>query len=245
MLLLGLDTTGSSATGRVLQRVELFAGTMAGGERMRLGCVVMACGEGTRFAAAGGTGNKLLASLAGEPLIVCTLAPVPAERFEVVVSTCWSEVADVVRHARPDAQVVCPEGERATRRASARAGLAAGMERWDGCLFVPGDQPLVSSASFFALADAFAEDPARAYRLAWAGVPASPVLFPASCFGAFWTVPGDDGGRAVLRATGTEVACVEARAPEELLDVDTPADLERIACHMRCDDGQNDHNRPR
>lgn len=201
---------------------------------MRLGCVVMACGEGARFAAAGGAGNKLLAPLAGEPLVVRTLASVPAWRFEVVVSTRWPEVADAVRRAHPDVQVVCPEGGRATRRASACAGLAAGMARWDGCLFFPGDQPLVSEASFFALADAFAEDPARAYRLAWAGEPASPVLFPAACFEAFWSVPGDDGGRAVLRATGTEVACVGARAPEELLDADTPADLERIACLAGC-----------
>lgn len=201
---------------------------------MRLGCVVMACGEGTRFAAAGGAGNKLLAPLAGEPLVVRTLVSVPAWRFEVVVSTRWPEVADAVRRAHPYVQVVCPEGGRATRRASACAGLAAGMARWEGCLFLPGDQPLVSEASFFALADAFAADPARAYRLAWAGEPASPVLFPASCFEAFWTVPGDDGGRAVLRATGTEVVCVEARVPEELLDADTPADLERIACLAGC-----------
>ncbi len=212
---------------------------------MRLGCVIMACGRGTRFAAAGGAGNKLLAPLAGEPLIMRTLASVPAERFEVVVSTRWPEVVAAVRRARPDVPVVCPERERATRRASACAGLAAGMARWDGCLFLPGDQPLVSAASFFALADAFVSDPARAYRLAWAGEPASPVLFPASCFEAFWTVPGDDGGRAVLRATGTAVACVEARAPEELLDADTPADLERIACHMGCDDDQNGRTLPR
>lgn len=196
---------------------------------MRLGCVVMACGKGARFAAAGGAGNKLLAPLAGKPLILRTLASVPAERFEVVVSTCWSEVADALRCTCPAAQVVRPEGERATRRASACAGLAVGMARWDGCLFLPGDQPLVSTESFLALADAFAADPARAYRLAWDGEPASPVLFPASCFEAFWSVPGDDGGRSVLRAMGVEVALVEARTPGELLDVDVPSDLARIA----------------
>ena len=196
---------------------------------MRIGCVIMACGEGKRFAAAGGAANKLLASIAREPLIIRTLASVPADRFEAVVSTCWSEVADAVRLARPDVPVVCPTGGARTRRASACAGLDAGKKRWDGCLFLPGDQPLVSPASFLALADAFAADPARAYRLAWDGAPASPVLFPASCFEAFWTVPGNDGGRAVLRATGVEVALVEARAPEELLDVDTPADLARVA----------------
>ena len=131
---------------------------------MRIGCVIMACGEGKRFAAAGGAANKLLASIAREPLIIRTLASVPADRFEAVVSTCWSEVADAVRLARPDVPVVCPTGGARTRRASACAGLDAGKKRWDGCLFLPGDQPLVSPASFLALADAFAADPARAYR---------------------------------------------------------------------------------
>lgn len=206
---------------------------------MRLGCVVMACGAGRRFAAAGGAGNKLLTPVAGVPLVVRTVASVPADVFEVVVTTCWPEVAHALERALPGAQVAPVAEDDRSRRASACAGLSRGLERWDGCLFLPGDQPLVTRASFTRLARAFADDPARAYRLAWAGEPASPVLFPRESFAGFWSVPGSDGGRTVLRALGVPVTALEATDASELLDVDTPDAVRAVeaALAARGEDG--------
>ena len=115
---------------------------------MKLGCVIMASGEGKRFGS-----NKMLADIYGEPLIQRTIESVP-KGFDVVVTTRWPQVAEICRELR----CVCALHDGALRSESVRAGLACGAERnWKGCLFLPGDQPLVSSDSFEAMVRAFDE----------------------------------------------------------------------------------------
>lgn len=58
---------------------------------MKLGCVIMASGEGKRFGS-----NKMLADIYGKPLIAWTIDSVP-RGFDVVVSTRWPEVAQICR----------------------------------------------------------------------------------------------------------------------------------------------------
>lgn len=193
---------------------------------MKLGCVVMASGEGRRFAASGGSGNKLLTPVRGVPLVVRAARSVPAELFDVVVATRWDAVAAALEDGVPSARIVRPAGP--TRSDTVRAGLEAGADVWDGCLFLPGDQPLVSRASFETLFSAFAEDPCCAYRLGWDGAPAAPVLFPTSCFLALMGLAGKDGGSSILRSGGVPVVCVEAAAAHELWDVDAVGDLLRV-----------------
>lgn len=192
---------------------------------MMLGCVVMASGEGKRFRAAGGRGSKLVADLAGMPLIARTVSSVPSGRYEVVMPTRGRMVRAVAELTPLPVRVVCHSSP--LRSGSVRAGLSVGLGRWDGCLFLPGDQPLVSVRSFERLADAFAADPQRAYRLSWRGSPASPVLFPKSCFDALMCLQGNDGGGSVLRRGIVPVSLVEAESAHELLDVDVPTDLAR------------------
>ena len=65
---------------------------------MKLGCVIMASGEGKRFGS-----NKMLADIYGEPLIARTIDSVP-RGFDVVVSTRWPEVALPLFAGRPAAR---------------------------------------------------------------------------------------------------------------------------------------------
>lgn len=194
---------------------------------MRIGCVVMASGEGKRFAAAAGVpGNKLLAPLTDEPLVVHTVRSVP-EPFEVVVSTRWTAVADALRPL--GVRVALHEGH--LRSDSVRAGLLAGADAWDGCLFLPGDQPLVGKESFRALARAFEADSSAPVRLAWQGASASPVLFPRRLFARLLALDGKQGGAALLRDE-TRVGLVEAAGTWELLDADTPAELAHMEAFL-------------
>ena len=194
---------------------------------MRIGCVVMASGAGARFTAAGGVGEKLMANVCGAPLIARTVASVPRDRFELVLSTRSQAVASAAEQAVPDLRVVLHDAEE--RSASIKVGLMLGSDEWDGCLFLPGDQPLVSQASFEALARAFERFPRQAWRLAWQGAPASPVLFPRSCFGALVDLQGAEGGSHVLRSGLVPQGFVEAQSPDELWDVDTTDDLRHVA----------------
>ena len=172
---------------------------------MKLGCVIMASGEGKRFGS-----NKMLADIYGEPLIARTIDSVP-RGFDVVVSTRWPEVAQI-----------CED----------KHCLSWGVERnWKGCLFLPGDQPLVSSGSFEAMVRAFDECGRKhPVRLACNGEPSSPVLFPAELFDALMCLEGKDGGGSILKDR-TDVVLVEARA-YELWDVDTAKGQQRITEHI-------------
>lgn len=186
---------------------------------MKLGCVVLASGEGRRFG-----GNKMLADVIGVPLVIRTAASVPSP-FDLVVSTRWDEVARLCG----EAGYACALHGGALRSESVRAGLEYGEGRgWDGCLFLPGDQPLVGAASFKALARVFAEHGGVSpVRLSGPdGAPASPVLFPGSMFGGLRSLEGKNGGSALLRGRD-DVVLVPAR-DFELWDVDTVEALARV-----------------
>lgn len=185
---------------------------------MKLGCVIMASGEGKRFGS-----NKMLTDINGEPLIRRTIESVP-RGFDVVVSTRWPQVADICG----ELGCACVLHDGMLRSESVRAGLAWGAERgWKGCLFLPGDQPLVSPESFRAMVLAFGEGGREhPVRLACGGEPSSPVLFPAELFDALMRLEGKDGGGSILKGR-TDVVLVEARA-YELWDVDTAKGQRRI-----------------
>lgn len=189
---------------------------------MKLGCVVMASGEGKRFGS-----NKMLADIYGEPLIARTIDSVP-KGFDMVVSTRWPEVAQICK----DKHCPCVLHDGELRSQSIKAGLLWGKRRgWRGCLFLPGDQPLVSEESFGAMARVFDQGGRKhPVRLACNGEPSSPVLFPAHLFAPLMRLEGKDGGGSILKDCD-EVALVEARA-YELWDVDTAKGQRRITEHI-------------
>lgn len=86
---------------------------------MKLGCVIMASGEGKRFGS-----NKMFADICGKPLIQRTIESVP-KGFDVVVTTRWPQVADICRELR----CACALHDGALRSESVRAGLAWGADR--------------------------------------------------------------------------------------------------------------------
>lgn len=191
----------------------------------RLGCVVMANGEATRFGR-----QKLVEPLRGRAVVSRTLDALVSQRLDVVVSTRWERVRAVceVRH------VTCVEPAGALQSQTIRAGVEA-LGKRAGYLFVQGDQPLLSGASVEALLDEFAAHPECVARLAWQGKPGSPVIFPGYLADALLGLEGDVGGGELLRRNPDLAAAtrlVEAHYPAELDDIDTPSDLERVASEL-------------
>ncbi len=190
----------------------------------RLGCVVMASGEGARFC--GAPGEKLLAPLDGMPVLERTLSALPADLLDVVVVTRWDGVEELCGTLG----VRCVRAAGPLKSDTVRAGLTALGER-AGCLFVTGDQPLLGEGSVRAMAAALTHDPRAIVRLSWHGATGNPVLWPQDLLGALARLEGDVGGRALLagRAELAErLRSVEAEGPWELADVDTREDLARL-----------------
>ena len=157
-----------------------------------VGAVLLASGAGRRFGS-----NKLLATLAGRPLLDYTLASIPRACFSQVVAVVSDQaVAELCGKYAP--QVCSYQG--GPQSESIRRGLAT-VEGADGCLFVMGDQPLCSADSIRRLLAAFQAQPRAVHRLSYQGKPSSPTLFPAALFPALMHLTGERGGMAA-RSSG-------------------------------------------
>jgi molybdenum cofactor cytidylyltransferase len=162
--------------------------------------LILAAGRGERFRAAGGQGHKLSASLAGTTVLEHTLAAARASGLPVhVVDTPtegmgWSIAAGV--HATVEAE---------------------------GWLILPGDMPLVSTATIQHVASALANAPVVVPR--YRDARGHPVGFGAICRDHLLALSGDTGARAVIgRFPALDLPVDD---PGCTLDIDTPADLER------------------
>lgn len=189
----------------------------------RIGAILMASGTGRRFRNA--AVHKLLADFCGRPLIQPALdlashpllsCAVTVTRRPEIAALCESQHLSCVLHNQP------------LLSDTIRLGLDALPAALDGCLFLQGDQPLLTPKSIEALIRAFAHDQRFLYRLSWENNPGSPVLFPAQYFHELSQLPPDSGGSAVLRRHPEAVRLVRACHPYELLDADTPEALRTL-----------------
>lgn len=190
----------------------------------RLGCVIMASGLGRRFG-----GNKLMACFAGKPMLEWAL-----EATEGI----FTRRVTVTRH--PEAAELC--GRRGVpvllhdlphRSDTVRLGLEALGEGLSGCMFCPGDQPLLSRESVQTMVQNAARDPEHIWRLAWRDIPGTPVLFPAWAFPQLRALPQGKGGSVILKQNPGKVRLVSAQNRYELLDVDSPEDLDTLLLFLQ------------
>lgn len=187
-----------------------------------LGCVIMASGLGTRFG-----GNKLMAAFAGKPMLELALEAtegifarrVAVTRYPEAAELCERKGVPVLLHSLPH------------RSDTVRLGLEALGEGLSGCMFCPGDQPLLRRESVQAMALCAAREPEQIWQLAWGDISGAPVLFPAWAFPQLRTLPRGKGGSVILKQHPGQVRLVPARNRYELQDVDSPEDLNAL---LRC-----------
>ena len=186
----------------------------------RIGCIVMGSGHASRFG-----GGKLLAQLGGRSVLSRTLECVKDQpELEVKAASIFSEIREEA--ARCGVSVLTPEGPALSD--TIRAGLSGEWaDYWEGCLFLPGDQPLIRRETIIGIVEKFLEEPDVPIRLSWKGKAASPVLFPCSLFSDLRSLSGEQGGNTLLK-NRADVRLCEAAFEWELWDIDTPQDLEKI-----------------
>ena len=190
-----------------------------------VGCVIMASGRAVRFGS-----DKLLADFGGAPLIARALAVTasPALAARVVV-TRSAEVARLARAAGAATILHSLPGRNDTVRLGLDAllGECPGL---GGCIFLPGDQPLLRRESLEAMVRDFhaqKETERVILRLGWRAGGAepllgSPVLFGSGHFDALRALPEGRGGGVVVKRHAERVTLFPARHPAELMDADTP-----------------------
>ena len=127
---------------------------------LTVGCVIMASGLSRRF----GT-NKLLADFCGQPMLcrafAATATPgiaarIVVTRSEEVQALCRAHGVPVLLHSLPG------------RNDTVRLGLSALLEQQpelSGCMFLPGDQPLLRRETVEAMTERFCQE--RPYPAEW------------------------------------------------------------------------------
>lgn len=187
---------------------------------MKIGCVVMAAGMGTRFG-----GNKLLREWQGKSLIRRALEAVPSERLSAVVMvTQYPQIAALAEefHFTPLMNHHPEYGQ----SHSIHLGLNA-LGTCDALLFQVADQPLLRRESVAALIDLYCQHPDSIVGLGHAGQRGNPCIFPARLFPELLQIEGDRGGNVVIRQHEKELLLWEVPACE-LVDVDTADTLEQL-----------------
>lgn len=198
-----------------------------------IGCVIMASGLARRFGS-----NKLLADFGGRPLLCRALDATDTPQLACrIVVTRSAEVETLCQTLG----VVCLRHALPGRNDTVRLGLEALLEQCPnlaGCIFLPGDQPLLQRETLEALIPAFAQtqkETERAiFRLAFQAendpepLVGSPVLFGCGYFSALRTLPEGKGGSVLLRRYPERVCNVFTADRAELLDADTPEALREL-----------------
>jgi molybdenum cofactor cytidylyltransferase len=191
--------------------------------RPKVGALILAAGRGTRM----GGPNKLLAEVAGKPLVRHAVGAALASKAAPVVVVTGHEAEKVATAlAGLDVTLVHNPAYADGLSTSLKAGLARFGDEVDGALVLLGDMPRVTSGLLDELIDAF--DPAGG---ALAVVPVrdthrgNPVLFSKLFFPELQTLTGDVGARGLLGSHGEAVVEVPVSDEAAFFDVDTPEAL--------------------
>jgi len=186
--------------------------------------VLLAAGDSDRF----GERDKLLATLDGEPLVRHAARALTDADVGPVAAVVDPE-SGVVRDALAGLDLAVVETHAATagQAASVRRGVAWARERSDAVVFALGDMPRVDPKTVDRLVTAYDEGEGSALAAGYEGRRGNPVLFDGRHFDALAAVEGDTGGRPVFERAD-DAAVVETGDPGVRIDVDTPADLERL-----------------
>ncbi|MDQ2817054.1 MAG: nucleotidyltransferase family protein [Candidatus Eremiobacteraeota bacterium] len=192
----------------------------------RIGCVILAGGEGRRF---GGHAAKLVAPVGAKPLVAHAIDAVCASRALTctLVLGCGHELVLCAVDSRRCCVVFNP-GWREGIASSLRAGLAHHLSD-DACIFVVADQPHVTTGDIDNLIAAAALAPDNIATLHAGGVWGSPMLFPRADFAELMKLTGDAGAKSHALGQQQRITLVEAQHSDAFLDIDTREDAARLS----------------
>jgi len=195
----------------------------------RVGAIVLAAGQSSRFRASGGPDpTKLVAKLEGKPIVrrVAETA-LAAKARPIVVVTGYALDAVEAAVAGLDVELAFNPSFASGLASSLKAGLAATPPDAAGAIVLLGDMPWIEPRLIDALIDAYlARDGALAAIPSREGRRGNPVLLGRGLFEAAMRLEGDEGARRLIGALGAkELVEVEAGDMGATFDIDTPDDL--------------------
>jgi molybdenum cofactor cytidylyltransferase len=195
----------------------------------RLGAVLLAAGQSSRFRAEGGSGpSKLVETLNGKPIVrLAAEAALAAKARPIVVVTGYARNSIEAALADLNVGIVFNAKFASGLASSLSVGLSAMPPDVMGALVLLGDMPQVGAPLIDALIDAFlARDGALAAAPLWDRRRGNPMLLGRGLFEAAMRLEGDEGARRLVGALGAgQLVEIEASDMGATFDIDTPGDL--------------------
>ena len=177
--------------------------------------LLLAAGRSERF---GDVGSKLDQPFLGKPLGLHVAVALEDLPFRERIAVTGHAALDYAAHRF---RIVVNDGARASMASSVRLGIEAAGDA-AAVLVALADMPRVTAAHVWRLFDA-ATDERTVVASSDGTDPKPPALFGAGRFDFLRGLSGDAGARALVAAGRHVVA-----SPAELIDVDTPEELERL-----------------
>lgn len=188
--------------------------------------LVLAAGSSRRMGS-----PKQLLQVKGKPLLELVVGQACASKLDevhVVLGAAADEIRSRVDLGR--ATVLINPDHAAGMASSLRAGLASMGDGVDRVVVILGDQPDVDAALLNRLLELQESSRLPAAALSFSGLLHPPVVLKRELWGDLMTLEGDVGCRAVIRARPELVARLPVAGDlTHPVDVDTPADYERLA----------------
>jgi molybdenum cofactor cytidylyltransferase len=194
------------------------------GNRMTIGCAILAAGNGSRF---GRPAEKLVTTVYYKPLLQHAIDAASASS----ASTCslvLGAASDMVR------AWVDPRRCAVLFNADWKEGMAGSLRcavanhlSDDGCIIMLGDQPHVTADDLGRLMIEFSREPRSIVALRSRKIWGAPVLFGRSEYASLLQLQGDTGAKKYARQTG-RLRFVEASCTDAFEDVDSKADMKAL-----------------
>lgn len=181
--------------------------------------IVLAAGPGARFR---GTGHKLEQMLGGRTVLECTVGSALASGMRTVV-VCRERLAPLVRRWVAARDMVIMPSDVDGLGQSIAAGVSATATA-SGWILLPGDMPLVRTATLRALSARLMHDPVVVAQ--HRGRRGYPVGFGAELVSELVGLHGNEGPKRLIARFSA--VPVEVDDPGVLFDVDTVEDLEAL-----------------
>lgn len=198
--------------------------------------VILAAGQGTRFqAATGRPDSKLLAVIAGRPLVRHVAEAAIASRATPVIAVTGYRAEEVGRAlADLPLRLVNNPDYPAGLSTSLKVGIAAVPPQCRGALVLLADMPGINRDTIEALVVRAVEQPnADAVVVVRNGRRGNPVLLGRSLFARVARLDGDEGARGLLAHPDVRIETVAHASQATVDDVDHPDDIARLAAQAR------------
>lgn len=198
--------------------------------RCAVAAVLLAAGSSRRF----GEKNKLLAPVAGVPLIRLTALALAASRVAEIVAVTGPD-AVAIAAALADLRIRFVHNPSFTlgMGGSIATGIRAIGPAMSGALVCPGDMPSLDRALVDRVIDAF--EAAGSDRIVYPaladGSQRNPVLWPRRLFGRLAQLSGEGGAKPILAELRAECIPVPESDPGRFVDIDTADDLDAFQGH--------------